>query len=74
MKQIEWFVLLLHKLFQLIKKITGFGPEERNFEICRDFFVSNLLYHNCLEPHERDINKRLQGIAEKWLINADRPR
>ena len=47
---------------RLITKITGFEEEDENFGICRDFLVSNLLYHNCLEPHERDIDRRFEGI------------
>jgi hypothetical protein len=47
---------------KLITKMTGFQEGEENFDICRDFLVSNLLYHNCLEPHERDVERRFDGL------------
>ena len=47
---------------QLITKITSFEEGEENFDICRAFMVSNLLYHSCLDPHERDLEKRFDGI------------
>ena len=47
---------------RLITTITGFEEEDENFGICRNFLVSNLLYHNCLEPHERDIDRRFEGL------------
>ena len=33
-----------------------------NIYICIDFLVLNLLYHNCLDPHERGLDKRCDGI------------
>ena len=30
--------------------------------------VSNLLYHTYLEPHERDVRKKCEKLAEKWSI------
>lgn len=47
---------------KLITKMTGFEEGEENFDICRDFIVTNILYHNFLEPHERDIASRFEGI------------
>ena len=52
----------------LITKLTGFAENEENFEICQDFVVSNLLYHTYLEPHERDVGKKCEKLAEKWSI------
>ena len=52
----------------LITKLTGFTENEENFEICHDFVVSNLLYHTYLEPHERDVQKKCEKLAEKWSI------
>ena len=52
----------------LITKLTGFAENEENFEICQDFVASNLLYHTYLEPHERDVRKKCEKLAEKWSI------
>ena len=52
----------------LITKLTGFVENEENFEICQDFVASNLLYHTYLEPHERDVRKKCEKLAEKWSI------
>ena len=30
--------------------------------------MSNLLYHTYLEPHERDVRKKCEKLAEKWSI------
>jgi len=55
---------------ELIKTITGIEEDEENFEICESFTKSNLLYHKYLDPNERNINKSIQGIREKFLVHA----
>ena len=54
----------------LITKLTGFSENEENFEICHDFVVSNLLYHTYLEPHEQDVRRQCEKLAEKWSIQC----
>lgn len=55
---------------QLVTQLTGFTVDEENFDICHDYLVSNLLYHTYLEPHERDIERKLAGLADKWEIQS----
>jgi hypothetical protein len=54
----------------LITKLTGFTGDEENFSLCHDFVVSNLLYHSYLEPHEKDVKKKFEGLVDKWNIQC----
>ena len=55
---------------ELIRLLTGFDEEEENFQICEDFFTSNMLYHSFLDPREKTVTEKLDKIAEKWTVQA----
>ncbi len=56
----------------LISHLTGFHEDEENFSLCLDFAASNLLYHTCLDPEERNVNRWMDGLREKLLVHAER--
>ncbi len=48
----------------LIVTLTGFDPEvdKENVDLCYDYMTSNLLYHNCLDPRAKQVNKDLRSV------------
>lgn len=41
--------------------------ENENFQLCEDFFISNLLYHTFLEPREKVISLLNYGLFPSIL-------
>ena len=59
----------------LISHVTNFDDgSDDNFDLCYDYVASNLLYHNCVEPREKQVNTALGGIVEKLLIHSETER
>ena len=59
----------------LISHLTHFDDgSDDNFDLCYDYVASNLLYHHCVEPREKQVNSALGGIVEKLLIHSDTER
>ena len=59
----------------LISHMTNFADgSDDNFDLCYDYVASNLLYHHCVEPREKQVNSALGGIVEKLLIHRETER
>ena len=50
--------------------VVGTSETEENFNICHDFFTSNMLYHTFLDPREKPIQEKFKGLQTKWVIQA----
>ena len=55
----------------LIASLTGFPDESENFDLCFEFAKSNLLYHNYLDPEEKNVERRFKGLKEKLQIHSE---
>ena len=60
----------------LICHVTDFDDDggDDNFDLCYDYVASNLLYHNCVEPREKQVKSALGGIVEKLLVHSESER
>ena len=62
---------LCRQLKKIVKLFCKFRIRAKH--VMNSFLVvSNLLYHTYLEPHERDVRKKCEKLAEKWSIQNKR--
>ena len=53
---------------RLIATVTDIETDEENFEICKNFALSNLFYHKFLDPDELKVNCKM--LAARCSLKA----
>ncbi|CAO1312743.1 unnamed protein product [Diamesa hyperborea] len=62
-------ILVQQLVPKLIKNLTGFKENDKNFNICLEFSWSLIKHHRFLSVNSHEIKREMEGIFEKFRFN-----
>uniref|UniRef100_A0A1X7U430 Gamma-tubulin complex component n=1 Tax=Amphimedon queenslandica TaxID=400682 RepID=A0A1X7U430_AMPQE len=60
----------IHLSRQLVEVLTGFTPDEENYQRTTEFVLSNFKYHRFLSVNSNNTKRKLSDLATKFRVHS----
>ncbi|XP_003389114.2 PREDICTED: gamma-tubulin complex component 5-like isoform X1 [Amphimedon queenslandica] len=64
------FAKCIHLARQLVEVLTGFTPDEENYQRTTEFVLSNFKYHRFLSVNSNNTKRKLSDLATKFRVHS----